>query len=216
MAQPSSTRRLAFLKSSAHLLSQQSESTSAHLMTVHNNMLLDQSTRPTARDQIEACPACGVIRIPGVNSRVFTRSQTPMKPARPRGKPRHGVLSKAPSAQRSVVYECMRCKHEVAQHLQQSTRPTPGQRKGLSKAPSAVPLVTSQPSSTPSHVVTGQKGGAAAGPLKAGSENTSSKMRAKSRKQQGLLASLTAEKQRSQLQTKPSKSLDLLDFFQSS
>lgn len=82
MSQPASAR-LDFLKASARLLSQQSPSTSAHLMTMHNSILLqDKSSHLPIKDQMDACPSCGSVRIPGVNSRVFTRTQTPPKTAR--------------------------------------------------------------------------------------------------------------------------------------
>lgn len=206
MSRPLSIR-LDFLKNSAHFLSLRSPSTSAYLMTARSNIIVfDGSSYTTTGDDMEACPACGSIRTPGVNSRVFTRTEAPPKPTRLMQKPQHEAPSKTPSMRRCVVYECTRCKHEVVRHLPQPTRQR--RRRDLPIAPSVNP---SMPSNTGMSQIASTDSRAS----KTGSENSSSKKRAKLRKQKGLLASLSTEKQRSQLQSKPTNSLDLMDFFQS-
>ncbi|EGD92056.1 hypothetical protein H112_00344 [Trichophyton rubrum D6] len=213
MSQPVSAR-LVFLKASARLLSQQSPSTSAHLVTMHNSILLqDKSSRLPIKDQMEACPSCGSVRIPGVNSRVFTRTQTPPKAARSVHKsrpkePSQGA-SQGQSEQKCLIYECLRCRHEVVQRIPQPARTI--QRKRKSSTVAATSSSTSQEISlraTKDHAERLESGSATS---KTDSENSSSKKRAKMRKQKGLLASLATQKQ-----TKPSSSLNLLDFLQSS
>ncbi|EGE07998.1 hypothetical protein TMEN_8988 [Trichophyton mentagrophytes] len=213
MSQPASAR-LDFLKASARLLSQQSPSTSAHLMTIHNSILLqDKSSHLPIKDQMESCPSCGSVRIPGVNSRVFTRTQTPPKTARSVHKSRPKAPSqdaiKCQSVQKCLIYECLRCTHKVVQRLPQPARPI--QRKRKSPTVTETSPSTSQNipiRATKDHAERLESGSATS---KTDSENSSSKKRAKMRKQKGLLASLATQKH-----AKPSSSLDLLDFLQSS
>ncbi|EFQ97027.1 hypothetical protein MGYG_00071 [Nannizzia gypsea CBS 118893] len=213
MSQPVSAR-LDFLKASARLLSQQSPSTSAHLMTAHNKTAIqDKSSRLSIKDQMEACPACGSVRTPGMNSRVFTRTQPLPKAARPVHKSRHKKLSQDvlshPSAQKCLVYECLRCAHEVVQRLPQSARPVHRKRKASPMAIASSSTSYQMPLRTAVDQTERLAPGSATPKME--SENSSSKKRAKMRKQKGLLASLATQKQ-----SKASSSLGLLDFLQSS
>lgn len=213
MSQPAPAR-LDFLKASARLLSQQSPSTSAHLMTMHNSIVLhDKSSRLPVKDQMEACPSCGSVRIPGVNSRVFTRTQTPPKTARNVHKSRPKEPSQdagqCQSVQKCLIYECLRCRHEVVQRIPQPARPI--QRKRRSPTATETSSSTSQKIPLRAAKNPAEKLESGSATSKTDSENSSSKKRAKMRKQKGLLASLATQKQ-----TKPSGSLDLLDFLQSS
>ena len=205
MASINSSMRLKFLKESADSLKLQSPSTSAYLMSLHNQAIQDGLNSLTPSQHQHCCSACGSIRISGQTIKNKEDSLETQAPSVPSIKPRR-------SAKEGTVYKCLRCHRRTVaalprplkrQHLQQGYSTT-----SIKKSSSAQPgsqskdeVVSKTQRASPSNPEAGTTSG-----------NTSSKKRAKARKQQGLQALLAAGKQVSQPQTSSSASLDLFDF----
>lgn len=197
------SKTLSFLQSSARLLSNQSSSTSAYLMDTSHQSSLRQSNPLTVAQHKDACLSCGTLRVPGITCKIVTRSKKREKSINKnrRGRQKPSQRDNTAISTTEVAFKCMRCHREAVQRI-------PKQQKhhiSINKIPHAtIPT-------TPAGVPVPQTEHA----VRASSDNAGSKKRAKARKQQGLLASLSAGKLRPQPQTS-STPLDLLDFFQSS
>lgn len=213
MAQATAAVNLPFLQNSARLLSNQSPSTSAHLMNAFHQSLLRQSNSLTVAQRKDACPACGTLRVPGMTCETFTRPkhrQNSMKRARQR---KQKQVNSNTISTTEVVFKCMKCHRETIQRLPKPQRlRLPANKTSQATFPTNAPSASqaiSVPQADPVVTETSK--------AKSDSDNAGSKKRAKARKQQGLLASLSASKHRPQgQQPQTSPALDLLDFFQSS
>ncbi|KAK2734560.1 hypothetical protein FQN55_002602 [Onygenales sp. PD_40] len=201
MSSSVSTLQLKFLKNSAHYLAAQSPSTSAHLLSVHNHLLWEESKPLSVAQHREFCGACGGVRLPETTKTINVKKDRVKKRVR-------STASAEPAP--AVVYRCLRCRRQKFQTLQKTTKNTDPKRPRI--------LATTAPTASESIQLSSAKDersaeSTATTSQKATSENISSKKRAKARKQQGLMAALAAGKQRAQSQASPS-SLDLLDFLQ--
>jgi hypothetical protein len=200
MPQSTADSRLSFLKNSAHFLSAQSPSTSAHLLTVHNQVLIEESKALSPSQQREFCAACGTIRVPGRTTNVYTKTRRAKKRRSDSPRP-----TRSTEPYSGVVYDCLRCSRQTIQPLQKPPRRGQGMKTLFTPSSSPRPSTTQ---SKQNFVEVDQPNHTA----KARSESASSKKRAKTRKNQGLHALLAAGKQRSQSQNLQSTSLDLFDF----
>ncbi|EEQ91831.1 uncharacterized protein BDCG_06951 [Blastomyces dermatitidis ER-3] len=195
------TAQLKYLKYSAHYLAAQSPSTSSHLLSVHNQLLRDESKRLSAAQHRELCGACGSIRSSDSSKAIVVKHNGVLK----RRKKRVSPAETSPL----VLYRCLRCQRQKFLTSQSNTKPSTSRKPHLTAIAS-----TTQTSSQTAKVDPQTRGteSTATATLQKSTENLSSKKRAKARKQQGLMAALAAGKQRAHSQTSPSGSLDLLDF----
>ncbi|EEP79801.1 predicted protein [Uncinocarpus reesii 1704] len=179
MNQTGTIAQLNFLKRSAEILSSGSPSTSAHLLTVHNQLLHEQSKPISHAQQREFCPSCGTIRSLPLTCTVSSQSRV-RKPTR------RGRTSPSPSKKSAVVYNCLQCHQQTIHPFEKSEQ---HQRKKDKLSVNSPPAPRQNNPSPPTTTV------ASPGTVKAksNSENASSKKRAKARKQ-GLLAALQASK----------------------
>lgn len=187
------------------MLSPDSPSTSAHLLTIHDRVLREQpklvfSNRLKelylSRQQQDHCLSCGTIRIPAVTCTVSTRSTKGVRSSGSR-------VAKPSDPESSIIYNCLRCHRRTIQPFKKQLRPS------LLKETKLVSSDSQQHDTSPnseSRVETGVNAG-----IKGGADNASSKKRAKARKQQGLLAALAASKPS---RHSSSTSLGLPDFLQ--
>ncbi|KLJ09056.1 hypothetical protein EMPG_15517 [Blastomyces silverae] len=202
MSSSVSTAQLKYLKYSAHYLAAQSPSTSSHLLSVHNQLLRDESKRLSAAQHRELCGACGSIRTSDSSKTIAVKHNGVLKR-------RKKQVSSAESSP-LVIYRCLRCQRQKFLFSQSNIKPPSTSRK---LHPTAI-ASTTQTSSQSTKVDSQTQGteSTATATLQKSTENLSSKKRAKARKQQGLMAALAAGKQSALSQTSPSGSLDLLDF----
>ncbi|PGH17101.1 hypothetical protein AJ80_04976 [Polytolypa hystricis UAMH7299] len=202
-AQLGSASRLEFLKNSAYHLQQESPSTSRHLLSVYNHLLLEESRPLPAAQQRESCPACGNYRNP--NAYTTTKRTSGLHKAQKLKVRKKGASTSWSTA---MEYKCStpQCGRYTYQKLQRPPRYM-DQRKIRSKDTDTKPTSTVQAAKDLSQLA---KVISTPTP-KISSDNAGSKKRAKARKQQGLQALLN--KQKSQSQT--SSPLDLMDFLQS-
>ena len=199
--------RLEFLTNAARILCTKSPTTSAHLLAVHNDLLFGQCKALSSSQEREFCPACGSLRVPGWTLSVTTAPKQ-SRSKRSQSSKLHAERKTSTSSSAGVVYKCLRCHRHVIQSF-------PKSRGNIHKEPRrpgpSSPM--SQPPSSATVTAAEQVIATDARSEKRASDNASSRKRAKARKNQGLLATLAAEKQQSQPK-KPSSSLDLLDFLQ--
>ncbi|KAL1959137.1 hypothetical protein VTO42DRAFT_2924 [Malbranchea cinnamomea] len=207
-----SSSRLDFLKNSAQALHADSPSTAAYLLATHSQLIIDQGKALTPNQTRQFCPACGSIRLPGWTSTVFT-TQKKRKKDRRSGKTADATEPSSRSPGSRIVYRCLRCDRHVIQPLQKPTRFTNKQPQNTVTSSSISQTTLSPTPASPIAPPAVQSSLSNLTDEKKRSENASSKRRAKSRKNQGLLAMLAANKQESRSHT-PSASLDLLDFLQ--
>lgn len=191
---PIEPQRLDFLHTAAESLTSLSPSTAAHLLSVHTQILHEQSKPLNVRQQAHHCGACGSLRKPK-----WTRG-TQIKPRKNKGR----SSSRAASASGATIYKCLRCHRRTVQPRKRASAP----KQSPTVSGSASPATARQALSSETVSAQVVPPGDVPRPSKT-AENASSKKRAKARKQGGLQA-LLASKQRSQ----PSSSLDLLDFLQ--
>ncbi|TVY82057.1 Uncharacterized protein LSUE1_G005548 [Lachnellula suecica] len=185
MASPELSARLRFLNDSAHLLVASAPETSRHLMSKHNYLLFDSYIDISDAQRRKACVACGTIMIMGWNGTLETQR------TRRKGKRREEASQPA----KVMVYKCESCGNKTR-------HPLPGPPRAIrSKATysKAVP-----PSSSTATSLSKEP------PAPTQSPNSSSKKRAKSRKQGSLQAILA--KQKAQETTGSGFGLDLMDF----
>ena len=186
--------RLNFLRDSASSMSTASPSTAAHLMSVYNRILHEDSKPLNHRQQEASCGACGTIRTPGTSKTIQIKPQKSKR-----------ALS---SSEGATIYHCLRCRRRAVKPCRKEpTRPK------LSKATTPTFDSSTVTSQSPANGTVAQQ--SASEPLDATktnktTDNANSKKRAKTRKQGGLQA-LLASKQQSQ---SASSSLDLFDFLQ--
>ncbi|KAI5299021.1 hypothetical protein KEM55_002666 [Ascosphaera atra] len=176
--------RLDFLKAAARHLHAESPSSSAHLLLSHNQLLLERSKPLSVTQHREFCAACGSIRLPDWPKKPFTEGSRAEARRRKAGVQRQ----REKQGRSGTAYKCMRC----------------GRSKVLLDKRNAR-AIQEKPITAESAAETSSDNK----PTVAEPTNASSKKRAKARKQQGLLAALQTKKN-----TKPSSSLDLLDFLQ--
>lgn len=195
MASADSQSRLQFLKESADSLKLQSPSTSAHLMSVHNQIRWDGFSPLTSSQRQASCGACGSIRASGLAGSTDKGSHR---------------KNQALGPEDGCIYECPRC-HRRTFPVLRKQKPLQKSRTSTStvKTPLTRPLPEPKDEGVSNHHL--RETSASSDP-KASGGNTSSKKRARVRKQQGLQALVAAGKQTSQ--TSPSASLDLFDFLQ--
>ncbi|KAK2754840.1 hypothetical protein FQN54_006733 [Arachnomyces sp. PD_36] len=200
MATADSQARLQFLKHSADILKVQSPSTAAHLMSVHNHALREGFNSIPPSLQRTSCGACGSFRVfeePSNSSTTPTDSNLHRR-------------SHKPTAKEGSIYECPRCHRRTFPAVRKQKPLRKGQPSAsTAKPPTTQPLPQTQNDSTPKAQ---PEVSSTPDPKSTTSGNTSSKKRAKARKQQGLQALLAAGKDTSK--TSSSTSLDLLDFLQ--
>lgn len=198
--------RLRFLQASAHLYSTSDPATSAHLMLEHSIVAssTDNPARGLAKSSL-ACTACGTIEIPGWTSR--TTIVDPNKTDRTsskRGKKTRRETPEPCVSEKQVVVECLTCRRTVTTRLPK----LPG--RGKSRQTTAKLTDTSlKKSSTATAMETSTSKLSGQGSQRVVSANSSSKKRAKGRKQGGLQAML--EMSREQGNTSPGFGLDLMD-----
>lgn len=190
--------RLKFLKESAHLLALTSPVTSAQLGSEHDRLLLSEeldlhaSKKDWDAHRREMCGACGNLMIPGWSCNVFHESSRLIQKKTKAG------TKQLPKAEKSIVYQCLRCHRKTVQTL--PTRPPKHVKLSGEKvkiqAPSVV--VVKESKAKDSNV--------------AKSVNASSKQRAKARKQSGLQAMLA--KSKTQSSSGSGFGLDLMDLMQ--
>jgi ribonuclease MRP protein subunit SNM1 len=196
MALSESAIRLNYLRSSADTVNIQSPSTTAYLMSIHNQILYEDLKPLKPPQQASFCGACGSLRSPEFTKIVRIRPRNVGR--KPPGKIQDSGQDAAPGA---VVYKCLRCHKRVVLPLQQAKpQNTQKQSRKISDP------IHSSTDLSPSHLASMTPALA-----KPASDNASSKRRAKMRKQSGL-QSLLASKQASQASRTPSSQLDLLDF----
>jgi ribonuclease MRP protein subunit SNM1 len=191
MASPELSARLQYLNDSAHLLAAAAPETSRHLMSRHNSLLFDSNLDPSEAQKRKACGACGTIMILGWNG-VLELKQPGRKNRR-----RHGGVSKT---QRAVVYTCECCRRKTRHPF-----PAPRQKYNpgtKSSKPAPVSATASASSRTPQ---------AKDVPTVSQSSNSSSKKRAKNRKQ-GSLQAILAKQKASEGASGSGFGLDLMDF----
>jgi hypothetical protein len=175
--------RLKFLKESAHLLAFTSPATSAVLGSEHDRLLqseeldLQASKKDWDAHRRQMCGACGNLMIPGWSCYVFHES------LRPTQRKKNAGTKDLPKAEKSIVYQCLRCHRKTVQTM--PTRP-----------PRHVKL-SSEPSKTEAPSVVVVKESRRKDGHVAKSVNASSKQRAKARKQSGLQAMLAKSKTQS-------------------
>jgi RNase P subunit RPR2 len=174
--------RLRYLNESAQLLATTAPTTSRFLMSRFNSLILESGIdRPEAQKR-GACGACGTITIPGWESTIQLYRQQIRKEKRK-------ILKAAKT--KVVVYTCEACGRKTCHSLDKPHMPrhTPGLSKSIATGPYATPRAVSTISSSPS----------------------SSRKRAKTRKQGGLEALLAKQKP---FDTRGSGGfgLDLMDF----
>lgn len=196
--------RLKYLKDAAHVLNVNSPSTAAHLLTDHNRILHADSRSLTFSQHRVICAACGSIRMPEWPKELLAAGPHNQKRRKntDNGATRTASMTKGHDEETEErpafrEYKCMRCHHTK---LIPEMRPP----KSLDERLSAHPLpVQAQASSTrlQKHPNTG---------ISKSAENASSKKRAKTRKDKGLLAALSAGK--NQQPSNSSQSFDLFDF----
>lgn len=202
--------RLAFLKRSALVLSSDSPSTSSHLLATHDRVR-SELVKPVSSDQPKAfdasdqqqgyCSSCGTIRIPGVTCTVSTRSRMQKNAKRSRS-----LSEKVPERRSTIVYGCLRCHRQTFQIFQKEPQHVQ-KKKTITPSAVAVHQVENSPGIEVSNIAVSKSAG-----IEGGTTKTSSKKRAKARRNQGLLAALTASK--SSQQSSLSNSLGLLDLLQ--
>lgn len=206
--------RLNFLRDSAKSLECQSPSTAAHLMSVHTEILYEDGRPLKPRQHEFFCGACGSLRNPGCKKIVrgasnSNRSKMEDKPTKlNRGGKGLRIRHEA------IVYTCLQCHRRRIQPLEQPTR----QHSSLKQSVDPTSTSTASPLSQSSTSLTSQIWPSDRDriltdniPTKTMGENSSSKKRAKARKQGGLQDLLASKR----AQAPPtSSSLDLLDFLQ--
>src|SRR5437870_3762789 len=104
MPQPTSDLRLRFLKHSAQFMGVLSPSTSAHLLTVHNQIFVEESKTLSPSQQREFCAGCGSIRIPGRTTNIYARTKRAK-----RRRSNCGKLAPFIDPYSGVVYDCLIC-----------------------------------------------------------------------------------------------------------
>lgn len=194
-----SALRLKFLANSASLLKSQSIATAAHLMSLHNHMLHEDSKQIKSRQHQAWCGACGAPR-KTCDSKVIKIKQ---RTSKTRGKDK-GKEKNRPVAIGAVVYKCRHCSRRTVQDRRPPHR-APPKESGISTVALSTP---GEPMSLSSASISS----ATETPAKTTSDNASSKKRAKARKQGGLHALLASK--RSQDSKSVDSSLDLFDFLQ--
>ncbi|OJD22828.1 hypothetical protein ACJ73_05823 [Blastomyces percursus] len=202
MSSSVSTAQLKYLKYSAHYLAAQTPSTSSHLLSVHNQLLRDESKRLSTAQHRELCGACGSIRSSDSSKTIAVKHNGVLK----RRKKQVSSVESSPF----VIYRCLRCQRQKFLSSQSNIKPPTSRKPHLTAIIASTTQTSSQSGKVDSRPRETES--AANTTLQKSTENVSSKKRAKARKQQGLMAALAAGKQRAQSQTSPSGSLDLLDF----
>ncbi|OJD13581.1 hypothetical protein AJ78_05974 [Emergomyces pasteurianus Ep9510] len=206
----SSTTQLKFLKNSAHHLAAQSPSTSSHLLAAHNQLIRDESKRLSVAQHRELCASCGTIRTSDSSKIVIPMKRNRMKKRRSRGPVASNEETSSPVRPHPlVIHRCLRCHRQKFLSLQSASKPAQSRKPHPPAIASAAqtPFQSGGPNTHKQSVED-----TTISTLRKSTENLSSKKRAKSRKQQGLMAALAAGKQRMQSQASTSSSLNLLDF----
>lgn len=186
MASRELSARLRYLNESAQLLATIAPTTSRFLMSRHNSLIFESGRDRSEAEKRDACGACGTITIPGWESTI----QLPRKQIR-KGKDK--ILQAAKT--KVVVYTCEACGRKNCYSLDkpQLPRHTSGSSKSnITESPAAPRAVSTIPSST-----------------------SSSRKRAKSRKQ-GSLEALLAREKPSNTRGSGGFGLDLMDFMKKS
>jgi RNase P subunit RPR2 len=186
MASRELSARLCYLNGSAQLLATTAPATSRFLMSRRNSLIFESGRDRSEAQKRDACGACGSITIPGWESTI----QLPRKQIR---KGKNKILLAAKT--KVVVYTCETCGRKTRHSLDkpQMPRHTLGSSKSNITESSATPkAVSTIPSST-----------------------SSSRKRAKSRKQ-GSLEALLARKKPSDTRGSGGFRLDLMDFMKKS
>ena len=201
------TARLRFLDASARHYSTLAPATSAHLMLEAITVATDpENTPPKGVNSKAACGACGTIRIPGVTSRTtIVDLKKPTKGSlKKKKKGQLSNTSKRPVV-KQVVVECLRCHRKTITPLQPSRgyrlrqRETPDPTRGSGVKPAEPRSSSLSTVANPAQLSE-----------KPVSSNSSSKKRAKTRKQGGLQAML--EKSKGSASSPSGFGLDLMDF----
>ena len=207
MAAALSIARMKFLDASAHYYSTLAPATSAHLMlermAVAANNEATLAKRPGSDD---ACGACGTIRIPGLTSKTTIVEPTKSKKvSHKRNKQRQSEATANRPTAKQLVVECLTCHRITPTPLQPSQGHRVRRQRGSGStatfgAQTAEPVPLSTPAFTKQ----------APSSEKPVSANSSSKKRAKTRKQGGLQAML--EKSKESGKSPSGFALDLMDF----
>ena len=187
MASPELPSRLRYLNDSAHLLASTAPEISKYLMSRRNALIFENNIEQSASQRREVCGACGAIMIIGWEGTLQIESQRSRRDKKGR---RNG---NAATRAKAVVYTCESCGRETRHQLND----TPIRHKSVSS--SSIALLASHQAS----LITSTANTATP------SANSSSKKRAKARKQ-GLEAILARQKA---TEAKTSGfGLDLMDF----
>jgi RNase P subunit RPR2 len=185
MASRELSARLRYLNESAQLLATTAPTTSRFLMSRRNSLIFESGRDRSEAQKRDACGACGTITIPGWESKI----QLPRQQIR-KGKNKISQAAKT----KVVFYTCEACRRKTCYSLDkpQMPRHTLGSSKSNITELSATPKeVSTIPSST-----------------------SSSRKRAKSRKQ-GCLEALLARK-KPDTRGSGAFGLDLMDFMKKS
>jgi len=192
MATPELSARLRYLNDSAHLLAVTAPSTARYLMSRCNSLVFDNDLELSESHRRKVCGACGTIIIMGWEARVeiFPR----------RGRRGKALGEKeAPPRRKDLVYTCESCSRTTRFSIAPAaSKARPLKSASTSSTKNLIPQLATPGTST--NVIT------PANP----SPNSSSKRRAKTRKQSGLGAIL-ANKKASEA-PKLGFGLDLMDF----
>jgi RNase P subunit RPR2 len=186
MASRELSARLRYLNESAQLLATTAPTTSRFLMSRHNSLIFESGRDRSEAQKRDACGACGTIMIPGWESTI----QLPRKQIR---KGKNKILQAVKT--KVAVYICEACGRETSYSLDnpQISRHTPGPSKSNITQSSATPKAVSAILSSTS----------------------SSRKRAKSRKQ-GSLEALLARQKPSDSRSSGGFGFDLMDFMKKS
>jgi ribonuclease MRP protein subunit SNM1 len=188
MATPELSARLKFLNESAHLLAITAPAVSRHVMSTYNSLLSESNLDPAESHKRGTCGACGTIMILGLEA---TMEQQ-------RGLKRHGKRRRNVPQSKFIIYQC-KCCNKKSQHPIPTSLPRhqPRVTAASKRTSKTVPLLST-------------KSQLSSNPVAPESSNSSSKKRAKTRKQGGLQALLA--KQKASQGTSSGFGLDLLDF----
>ncbi|PSS22528.1 hypothetical protein M430DRAFT_18076 [Amorphotheca resinae ATCC 22711] len=183
--------RLRFLNDSAHLLATTTPATSKYLMSRYHSLMFERELEQSDAQRRRACGACGTIMILGWEATLQMESR---RPRRKNSSQKRDVQT--PS--KAIVYKCESCSR-----ITRFNTPPPAPRRKIGSSRTKSSLGTGVP--TPSQAKEANPNTGVAP-----STNSSSRKRAKTRKQSGLEAIL-ARKKASEASTS-GFGLDLMDF----
>ena len=207
MASAISNARLKFLNTSAHYYSTLAPASSAHLMLECMTVAAENESSPSSKTGLGTiCGACGTIGIPGRTSQ--TTIVGPKRSKRISSNKKNHLPKQIADnpLEKKVVMECLTCHRKTTTPLQPSHGHKLRQRRSASAATASANKAAEH---TPLNVPTTTNAASKSG--KPNPENSSSsKKRAKTRKQGGLQAML--EKSKASASSASGLGLDLMDF----